>query len=195
MYAPPPQHAPYYAQYSGSPQHAQQQYQHAASPSHAQQQYQSPQQQFSYGEATRRNDTHVSAGAQIMSPSGYHVGARDAAASPVPAGTMSRPLEASPFPASDAAGELTARSRLRQEAEEEQRLVAEALAQQRCICDICTCGKHHCPAQVHVQAHYPPTSSPWRAPATRATKDIKCSGRARRRQRSLRRGSSSRELR
>lgn len=42
-------------------------------------------------------------------------------------------------------------------AAEEQRAVAEALAANRCICNICTCGKHHCPSLIHGQAHYDPS--------------------------------------
>lgn len=41
-------------------------------------------------------------------------------------------------------GELTDRSHAReQEALREQLAVEEALARHQCICDICTCGKHH----------------------------------------------------
>jgi len=39
--------------------------------------------------------------------------------------------------------------------EAEQRAVAEALAAHSCICNICTCGKHKCPARIHVERHYP----------------------------------------
>ena len=38
----------------------------------------------------------------------------------------------------------------------EQRAVMAALAANRCICEICTCGRHHCPSAVHLQARYEP---------------------------------------
>lgn len=95
---------------------------------------------------TRR--TAGAAGRQIVSPSHQAQGQGGAAAYFSPSQPQQQQY---PPPPQSAFEEKQAEI---EAAEEEQRQVMEALAANKCICLICTCGKHHCPSLVHGQAHY-----------------------------------------
>jgi hypothetical protein len=111
----------------------------------------------SYGALPRRTPSAAAAGRQIMS----HAGAQQFQAPPQQQQQQQEQEQEQPTqqyaPASSSFHPPPEEKYLSpSDLDQEQADVEAALAMHRCICDICTCGRHHCPAKLHLQAHYEP---------------------------------------